>query len=261
MAETTWYSQGAFCWAECATSDLEGARAFYSRVFNWDAEETPIPGGVYVQFKKDGKSVAAAAEQQEHEKTQGIPPHWNVYIAVDDADTVAKEAEQLGATVLAAPFDVLESGRMAVIADPTGAAIGLWQAKDHIGAEVYAEENAMTWWELMTPDPKRATEFYSALFGYGTQEQETATGPYIVLTHKDERAAGIMKPPEETPPIWTPYVHVADADATLETATAAGAETLMPVTEGESIGRLSWIKDPQGAIVAFIQPAAGEDSA
>jgi predicted enzyme related to lactoylglutathione lyase len=261
MAETTWYSQGAFCWAECSTSDLEGAKAFYAKVFNWEVEETPIPGGVYVQFKRNGKSVAAAAEQQEQEKTQGIPPHWNVYIAVDDADTVSKEAEQLGATILAPAFDVLESGRMAVVADPTGGAIGFWQAKDHIGAEVYAEENAMTWWELMTPDPKRATEFYTSLFGYETEMQDTSTGPYVVLKHKGENAAGIMAPPAGTPPIWTPYVHVADADATLTAATAAGAETLMRVTEGKGIGRLSWIKDPQGAIIAFIQPAPREDTA
>jgi hypothetical protein len=167
----------------------------------------------------------------------------------------------LGATILAPAFDVLESGRMAVVADPTGAAIGLWQAKDHLGAEVYAEEGPMTWFELMTSDPTRATEFYTSLFGYGTQVQETPTGPYTVLTHKGENAGGIMKPPFETPAVWTPYVHVADAEATLKAATGAGAEPMMPVTEAQSIGHFSWVKDPQGAVIAFIQPAPREGSA
>jgi uncharacterized protein len=260
MAETTWYSQGAFCWTECATTDLPGAEAFYTKLFGWEVEETAIPGGVYAQFKKNGKLVAAATEQQEQEKTQGIPPHWNVYVAVDDADMVSKEAEQLGATILAPAFDVLESGRMAVVADPTGAAIGLWQAKDHFGAEAYAAEGAMTWFELMTPDPTRATEFYTSLFGYGTQAQETPTGPYTVLTHKGEQAAGIFKPPDETPAVWTPYVHVPDAEATLKAATEAGAETMISVTEAQNVGRFSWVKDPQGAVIAFIQPASREGS-
>ena len=138
MTEATWYSQGAFCWSECSTTDLEGSKSFYREVFGLDTEETPIPGGgVYVQFQKDGKYVAGLAEQQPQEREQGIPPHWNTYIAVDDAEVVTKDAERLGATIAAPPFDVLESGRMAVVIDPTGGPIAFWQAKDHIGAQVY----------------------------------------------------------------------------------------------------------------------------
>lgn len=119
MPEATWYSQGAFSWTECATSDLEGAKGFYSELFGLQTEETAIPGGTYVQFLRDGKYVAGLAQQQEQEREQGIPPHWNTYIAVEDSDLAAKEAERLGATVVAPAFDVLESGRMAVAMDPT----------------------------------------------------------------------------------------------------------------------------------------------
>jgi predicted enzyme related to lactoylglutathione lyase len=256
MPEATWYSQGAFCWSECSTSDVDGARAFYSELFGLGIEETPIPGGTYVQFLKDGKSVAGLAQQQEQERQQGIPPHWNTYIAVEDAELVAKEAERLGGTIVAPAFDVQESGRMAVVMDPTGAAIGFWQAKEHIGARVYSEDGTPTWWELMTPDPKRAIEFYTQLFGYGTQDFPIERGTYTVLTHKGEQAAGIMSSPQaEMPAAWTPYFRVADADATLEKATRLGAAVMMPVTETEDVGRFSWITDPQGAVVAFIQPA------
>jgi uncharacterized protein len=256
VAEATWYSQGAFCWSECSSSDVEGAKAFYGEVFGLDAEESPLPeGGIYVQFQKDGKDVAGLTPQQPHEREQGIPPHWNTYIAVDEADVVTKEAERLGATIAAPPFDVLESGRMAVVIDPTGAAIGLWQAKDHIGAQVYAEEGTIGWWELMNQDPQRAIEFYTQLFGYGTEEYPSATGPYTVLRHKGENAAGIMAAPQpDISASWTPYFVVADADATLEKAIALGAATMMPVTEAENVGRFSWITDPQGAAIAFIKP-------
>lgn len=256
MAEATWYSQGAFCWSECSTSDVEGAKGFYGEVFGLEAEETPLPdGGIYVQFQKDGKYVAGLTPQQPQEREQGIPPHWNTYIAVEDADLVTKEAERLGGTIAAPPFDVLESGRMAVVIDPTGAAIGFWQAKEHIGAQVYAEEGTIGWWELMTHDPKRAMEFYTQLFGYGTEEFSSATGPYTVLKHKGENAAGIMAAPQpEIPASWTPYFGVADADATFEKATGLGAAVIMLVTEVENVGRFSWITDPQGAAIAFIQP-------
>jgi uncharacterized protein len=262
MAEATLYSQGAFCWSECATSDAEGAKAFYGNLFGLETEETPLPeGGTYVQFKKDGKNVAGLAQQQEREREQGIPPHWNTYIAVEDADLVAKEAERLGGTIVAPAFDVLESGRMAVVMDPTGAAIGLWQAKEHIGAQVYAEDGTITWWELMTPDPRRAIDFYTQLFGYGTQEAPVSTGPYTVLTHKGEQAAGVMETSQpEMPAVWTPYFQVGDADATLERATGLGATVMLPVTEAEDdrrdlVWRFSWITDPQGAVIAFIQRA------
>jgi predicted enzyme related to lactoylglutathione lyase len=259
MPEATWYSQGAFCWSELATTDVEGAKTFYGQVFGLDAKETALPdeagGGVYVQFQKGGKNVAGLTPQREEERAQGIPPHWNTYIAVEDADLVAKEAEALGATIVAPPFDVLDTGRMAVLIDPTGAAISLWQAKQDIGAEVYAEDGTLAWWELMTPDPKRAVEFYTQLFGYGSQDFPVTTGTYIVLTHKGQQAAGVMQPPQETPPAWTPYFQVPDADATLAKATGLGAKTILPVTETEDVGRYSWITDPQGAVIAFIQPA------
>lgn len=235
---------------------LRWGEAFYTELFGLDLEETPIPGGKYGQFLKDGKNVAGLAQQQDQEREQGIPPHWNTYIAVEDAELVAKEAERLGATIVAPAFDVLESGRMAVVLDPTGAAIGFWQAKEHIGAQVYAEEGTITWWELMTSDPKRATEFYTQLFGYGTQDFPVEKGTYTVLIHKSEQAAGIMTAPQaDVPAVWTPYFHVADADATLEKATRLGATEMMPVTEAEGVGRFSWVTDPQGAVVAFIQPA------
>lgn len=259
MTEATWYSQGAFCWSECATSDVEGAKAFYGQVFGLDTEESPIPGGIYVTFKKGGKAVAGLAQQQEQEREQGVPPHWNTYISVEDADLVAKEAERVGATIVAPAFDVMELGRMAVVVDPVGAAISFWQAKESIGAQVYGEDGTISWWELMTTDPKRATEFYSQLFGYGTQDFPVERGTYAVLIHKGEQAAGIMNPGQPNiPSVWTPYFRVADADATLEKATGLGATAMMPVTESEGVGRFSWISDPQGAVVAFIQPAPAQ---
>jgi uncharacterized protein len=256
VTEATWYSQGAFSWAECSTTDPEGAKAFYSELLGLDKKESPMPqGGVYTQLQKNGKNVAGITPQMPQELEAGVPPHWNVYITVEDVDLMTKEAESLGATILAPAFDVMETGRMAVVSDPTGGVISFWQAKDEIGAQVYAEDNTLTWFELMTTDPKRATEFYTQLFGYGTQDYPWTQGTYTVLIHKGEQAAGIMTAPEGAPTVWTPYFQVSDADATFEKAISLGAKEMMPVTEAEGIGRIAWVTDPQGAAIAFIQPS------
>jgi predicted enzyme related to lactoylglutathione lyase len=255
MTETTWYSQGAFCWAECATTDLQGAKDFYPKLFGWEVEETPLPGGAtYVQFLRDGKKVAGAAELGPDQA--GIPPHWNTYIAVDDVDQVTKQAEQLGGTIVAEPFDVPDSGRMSVVQDPTGAAIGFWQAREHFGAEVYVEPNTMAWFELISPDPERAVDFYRELFGYGVDPYEYPNiGKYWVLTHKGENACGIYKTPEGgPPPAWTPYVGIEDLDGTWKAAMDAGASEMLPPAETADVGKIAWFQDPQGAPLALIQP-------
>ena len=108
----------------------------------------------------------------------------------------------------------------------------------------------------MTQNPKRAIEFYTQLFGYGTQVFPIEQGTYTVLIHKGQQAAGIIEARQaDMPSAWTPYFQVADANATLEKATSLGATALMPVTESPGVGWFSWITDPQGAVIAFIQPA------
>jgi len=256
MTETTWYSEGAFCWTECATTDDQASADFYTAVFGWEQDAQALPvGGRYITFRRNGKSVAATNVQQEQEKAQGIPPHWNVYISVDDVDRVAKEAEQAGGTILAPPFDVMELGRMAVIQDPTGGAVSLWQAKEMAGAEVYVEPNTTAWYELMSPDPQRAVRFFQDLFGYQVRETTTLSGPYWVLRHKDENAAGIYNP-QDLPPSWTPYFQAEDADAVVAKVEQAGGTVMMPATDIPDIGRVAWFSDPQGAVFAIIQPPA-----
>ena len=119
VPEFTKHEPGTFSWVDLSTSDLDAAIALYTDIFGWEVDKQDIPGGVYAIFRVNGKDVAAASPQRPDE--QGVPPHWNVYITVDDAEQTAKQAEALGGTIVAPAFDVMEFGRMAVIADPTGA--------------------------------------------------------------------------------------------------------------------------------------------
>lgn len=115
MAEFTKHDPGTFSWADLSTSDLDAAIALYTDLFGWDVAKEDMPdGSVYAMFRLNGKDVAAASRLREED----VPPHWNVYVTVDDAEQTAKHAEAAGGSIVAPVFDVMEYGRMTVIADP-----------------------------------------------------------------------------------------------------------------------------------------------
>src|SRR4051812_13734285 len=147
MPDRTSHPPGTFSWAELATSDVDAAKGFYGDLFRWVAHDEEIPGGGrYTNFELRGRDAAGGMTAG---PDQG-PPHWNAYVTVANADEAAARAEDLGATVMAPPFDIMNYGRMAVIQDPTGAFLMLWQAGSSIGATVVNEHGAITWNDLQT---------------------------------------------------------------------------------------------------------------
>src|SRR5215475_4303332 len=160
MGERTSYAPGTFSWSELITGDADAAKAFYTSVFGWTYDDLPVgEGQVYSMAKRDGKVVGAVSGGDE-------PPHWNCYVSVADVDQSAARAGELGANVLAPPFDVMDAGRMSVLADPNGTVIHLWQAGRTIGAELVNTAGSLTWNDLITREPAKSTEFYGPLFGW-----------------------------------------------------------------------------------------------
>ena len=130
MAEFTSYAHGTPCWVDVTSPELDQAIEFYTGLFGWEAHTAPQPeAGGYTMFTLHGKYVAAGSPPQQ----EGTPAHWTTYLASDDVDDTATKIRDAGGTVLADPFDVFDSGRMAVAQDPTGAVFGVWQAKEHVG--------------------------------------------------------------------------------------------------------------------------------
>jgi predicted enzyme related to lactoylglutathione lyase len=243
MGERTSYAPGTFSWAELVTSDADAAKAFYTAVFAWTYDDAPIGDGqVYSMAQRDGKTVAAlfAGDQ---------PPHWNCYFTVESADRAATRAKELGANVLAEPFDVMDAGRMAVIADPTGAVANLWQAGRSIGAELVNTPGAITWCDLLTPDADKAAAFYGELFGWSTEEIPGAQG-YRVIKNGDRANGGIMPLQDTgTPPNWMPYFGHEDVERLLGEVGDHGGRVLNgPVQMPQ--GTIAVIADPQGAAFA-----------
>lgn len=248
------HAPGTFCWIELMTTDAPGAKTFYSELFGWQANDTPIgPDQVYTIYTLNGKSVGASF--QKDERMQQVPTHWACYISVASADESAAKAKSLGGEVVQEPFDVMEHGRMAVIADPTGAHFCLWQAKHHPGVGVKGEINTLCWNELLTNDTEKAKDFYTKLFGWTAKTDSGAT-PYTEWTNGEEHIGGMMQIQPQMgpmPPNWGIYIAVDDCDAKAAKATSLGARIYVPPTDIPHVGRFAVLADPQGAVFNIIK--------
>ncbi len=263
MGKRTSYEPGTFSWIELATTDPQGAKVFYGAVFGWEAEDNPIPeeagGGVYTMLKIDGENVAALYEQRADQREAGVPPNWFSYVTVAEADAAAERAKELGGAVHAGPFDVMEDGRMAVIADPTGAMFGVWQPRNTIGATLVNDPGCLTMNEISTNDVPRAIEFYEGLFSWSVEKLETGDAPpYWAIRH--EGAAGGLNggmrelAPEQqgVPPHWMPYFTVGSVDDAIATATESGGSAVFGPLDIPA-GRIAVLHDPQGAFFAIFE--------
>src|SRR5918992_141644 len=242
MGERTSYEPGTFSFGELATSDAGAAKTFYAALLGWEYEDTPIGDGqIYTTASRDGSQVGAlyASEQ---------PPHWNCYVTVASADETSARAGELGGTILSEPFDVFDLGRMAVIADPAGAALCLWEARGHIGASLVNVAGAMTWNDLMSPDPDTAIRFYEQLFGWTTEEMP-GSGGYRVIRNGGRTNGGVSPATPDAPPAWIPYFGHEDVDRLLGEVDGHGGRVLQGPLQLPT-GRIAVLADPQGAVFA-----------
>ncbi|HEY3349414.1 MAG TPA: VOC family protein [Thermoanaerobaculia bacterium] len=249
----TSHAPGAFCWIELATTDQKAAKDFYAKLFGWTFTDNEMgPGMTYTIFQLKGRD-AAACYTLDAAKMPGVPPHWMLYVATGDADASARRAGELGGKVTAPAFDVMDFGRMAVLADPTGGNFCVWQAKANTGIGIQDEPGAFCWGQLNTSETAKAEAFYTALFGW---KAKTGTGGGMTYTEwilGGKPIGGMMAPPDgaRVPAHWLPYFAVADCDAAAARAAALGARTYVPPTNIEGTGRFAVLADPQGAAFAI----------
>ena len=251
MGKRTEHAPGTFSWAELMTSDAEGAKAFYTGLFGWDIEDSPIGDGEVYTMLRVGDDYVAALFQPPPERSG--QPAWNQYVTVEDADAAADRAKELGATILGGPFDVLEAGRMAVIQDPQGAVFSVWQAKESIGATLANDPGAMSLNQLNAADVDKATTFYSELFGWRF-ESASEEPPYWGVYNGPTLNAGMMPLPPgfPGPSHWLVYFTTTDLDASAAKIGDLGGQITVPPMPIES-GRILVAQDPQGAYFALFE--------
>jgi uncharacterized protein len=247
MGERDRHEHGTFSWTDLSTPSAEASKEFYGGLLGWDFKDDPIPGGgVYVMARLGGRATAAMFETRERH------PAWASYVTVDDANAITDRARELGANVLAEPFDVMDVGRMATLQDPTGAVFCVWQPRKSIGAEVVNGPGALTLNQLNTSDPEAAQAFYSDLFGWRFEQVGSTDTPYWGVYRGERTNAGMMPQPPggPAPSHWLVYFGIDDIDAAADQIGSAGGTVMVPPQEVPG-GRILVAQDPQGAVFAL----------
>ncbi len=254
MKAVTAYPDGLFNWVDLTTTDVEGAKAFYSALFGWEAVDTPTDmGTMYTNFMLDGKRVAGGGPMQPDMQAQGMPPVWTSYVKHDDADAVAARVASAGGTLIMPPMDVMTEGRMMMAQDPTGAVFGVWQPGNHIGAQLVNMPSTLVWNELQTNDVEAAKGFYGDVFGWTFQ---TDANDYVVCLTNERAQAGMMAIQESwgpVPPNWSVYFMVEDVAASAERVAELGGTIMVPPTAAGEMGKFAVAQDPQGGTFTIMQ--------
>jgi predicted enzyme related to lactoylglutathione lyase len=276
------YPPGVPCWIDLTQRDARAAGRFYAGIFGWEVENRMPPGAPveYLVATLDGHDVAAIGSPRE-----GAPPAgaWNTYVWVESTDEAAARVRDAGGTILVEPFDAGTAGRMATVADPSGAAFSLMQAAGHRGAQVVNASGTWNWSDLHTDDPQGAKRFYGEAFGWVA---ETVSMPDFEATmwwvpgYGDflaerepglrERQSGVGAPPgfedaigwlqpvqDGEAPHWPVTFAADDTDAVAARAADLGGEVVSGPTDFTMV-RHAMIRDPQGAtfsVNTFTPPA------
>ncbi len=259
MTDTPQQTPGTFCWVDLATTDLEAAKGFYAAVLGWTAEAVPAPGGqgpAYTLFSHDAQVVSGAYPLAPE---QGDHPFWMSYVCVADLEATLALAQALGAQVPCPAMDIMDEGRLAVIQDPSGAYLGLWQPRQHQGFALSNAPGAPSWHEMQTHDLAAAAAFYQGLFGWTLKPfAGYLDGAYQILMLEGREVGGMVPIAADwgpAPPNWSVYFGVRDCDATVGKTEWLGGKVLCPAMEVDGVGRFAHLQDPQGAVFAVIAQA------
>ncbi len=250
---------GDFLWFDLLTNDVPAAIAFYEHVIGWTSK--PMGGGSpYVTFATADGQNSGTMPIPEDAKKMGMPPCWvgNVHVANVD-DTIAN-AKKLGGRVLGDAQNIPNIGRFAVLADPHGSAIQVFEPTMTMNDRDITKQGEFTWCELLSAEHETAFVFYSKLFGWKkTRDFDMgAMGKYLVYNNGGRDLGGMMTKPKEMPvSAWMYYVEVKGLDAAIERAKSKGGRVLNGPMEVPGGARIVQLADPQGAMISLHEIKTG----
>ncbi len=233
-------------WIDLSTTDMDGAKSFYSSLFGWEVEELGPEAGGYAYLNLNGQMVGGVGPTQSPEQ----PSAWQVYIGTEDIDATLQAVKENGGQPVFEPMDIFGMGRAAAFVDFGGAVLGLWQPIQMSGFRVQEQPGSFTWFELSTPDTDTAARFYTAVFGWTTKTSE-GDMPYTEWQVDGRSIGGMTKPgpnvPPGAPPHWLVYFLTDDVDSTATRAEELGGKAIVPPMDYPG-GRFAIIQDPQGGV-------------
>ncbi len=265
MSERDGFQHGVPCWVDTWQSDADAAADFYAAVFGWECEGES--GGPYM-CRLRGRDVAMIGQLPAEEAHR--PAAWMTNVQVEDAEEAAGRITDAGGSVRLGPFDALDGGRIAVVADPAGAHFSLWELGSHGGAQAVNEPGAWAWAQLHTPDREAAEAFYSQVFGWETErfgEGEDAPTMFKLSGYvggepeqpvpRDVVAGMVAAGPDQGGAHWLNDFWVDDVDSALATATGSGGRAVVDAFDTDFF-RHAVIADPAGATFSITKITIGE---
>lgn len=257
MATTTKFKVNTILWTDLMTPDLEASKKFYGQLFDWQAMDVPTDGGTYTMLSHQNESVGAMMPMCADMLGQNVPPHWSVYIYVEDLEKTMGLIKQHGGQVLCGPMDVMTHGKMATCMDPLGATFNVWQPVQHFGAERMGKDSGMAWQELMSKDIQAALAFYSKVFGWTTEAMPMGDMTYHMMMSGENPVGGGMNLSADMPmpSCWAVYFQVQDIQKMMAKAQEMGASVHMPETAIPGKGSFAFMADPQQAMFYLWQNA------
>ena len=248
MSERERYPAGVPCWVETLQADPEAAQHFYSELFGWEF----VGGAEYAVARLRGLDVAGVGASPD----SAVPQAWVTHVRVEDVDRSAGTVAGAGGGVITAPFDAEPAGRLAVVADPAGAQLCLWQAGVREGAQVVNEPGAWSMSALQTPAPAAASRFYEATFGWvsepwgpvtllrlpgyvGGEPAQPAPRDVVAVMMRGDAAAS-----------WCVDFWVVDVEASIKAAGRLGGSVVAAPFDRPPF-RSAVLADPGGATVSI----------
>ena len=247
MPERDSYAHGEFNWVDLCADDPAKAKEFYSALFGLSfLDETDDSGNVYTLGLKNDRPVVGLMEKPPEMAQAGVPNVWETYIKVDDIDAALAKVGPAGGTPMGPVMQASEAGRLAVVADPTGAVVVLWEPIDHQGAHLRDEHGTQCWNELVSSDVDAALAFYSEVLGWTSVPLSMNE---MVGIRRGDDMIGSAGPPfmEGIPTHWSVYFAVDDCDATVAQCQSLGGSVTVPPMDMPP-GRMAQLMDNQGAI-------------
>ncbi|HEY4217236.1 MAG TPA: VOC family protein [Gemmatimonadaceae bacterium] len=247
-------SRGHFAWHELVTTDPHAAAAFYPHITPWTTQPMDdMPD--YTLWMNGETPVGGVTKAPDQSASDGTVAQWIPYVHVYDVDETVRSVKAMGGSVRTAPKQVPSVGCWAVLTDPQGATIGIFeQAGNTPVAYKPANVGEFSWHELVTTDHKAAFEFYHKLFNWETTGYHDmgAMGTYHMFGQKGAAYGGMFNAPPDTPaPMWVSYTRVDDVKATAPRVTGAGGTVIV---EPHEVPGGDWIvrcHDAQGATFAL----------
>lgn len=246
---------GVFGWFELMTPDPVAAKAFYTSVLGWTAQDVPMPGMTYTLLMAGERQVgglfAVPKEMTATDRRSG----WIGYLSATDVNGLTDKVKRLGGKVVQPPADIANVGRFSSVTDPQGVGFSLlrWDTPGEPAAG--GEPGTVGWCELHTTDYVAAFNFYESLFGWtrGEAHDMGPMGIYQLFDIEGKQSGGMFNSPGAQPGgYWLYYFHVGDIDAAAARVTAGGGKLCNGPIQVPGGGWIAQVADPHGAMFALM---------